>query len=393
MCEDQGFAVQPQAPPAWLHLQVDLVQLAEESSDEVSLRGKVTKSSITDVLPWGHHSPHPWLLCHSTLCQTPAVVWPTESSAVPQCAGALTLLQSLSQLPALFLSAVVPSVSWSEHAAWGTQGDNLAHKSVQYRSRSFQSSRTIPWPHQEPPSSQVPQVQEDCQQNHCTNAMMNTVLWESGGATISGAVLWTSASLGGLDKTVEHTTKPATHLDSRPSVWSHGGRVQRSESCFPSTATCLSVPPKYPKVPLNNHFPTSSIFIREEVTWESSCPPTWKGRAHGENAALRACTLSLTPATRAFWQTTNPRFNLPLYILALVLQILAQLLRLFFSKPNACQTSSARTRFLLGLWLMLIFKNRKVGTSWSEMKLHFKRAEKAKMGQKLILPISDYLNK
>lgn len=115
-----------------------------------------------------------------------------------------------------------------------------------------------------------------------------------------------------------------------------------------------------------------------------------KRRAH---AALGACTLSLTPVTRAFWQTTNPRFNLPLYILALVLQILAQLLGLLFSKPHACQTSSAWTRFLLGLWLMLIFKNREVGTSWSEMKLHFKQAEKAKLGQKQILPISDYLSK
>lgn len=77
----------------------------------------------------------------------PVAALPTDSSAVPQDAGALTLLQSLSQLPALFLS--VSSVSWSEHAAWGPQGDNLALKSVQYRSRSFQSSRTIPWPHQE----------------------------------------------------------------------------------------------------------------------------------------------------------------------------------------------------------------------------------------------------
>lgn len=34
-----------------------------------------------------------------------------------------------------------------------------------------------------------PQVQEDCQQNYCTKTMMNTVLWESGGATISGAAL------------------------------------------------------------------------------------------------------------------------------------------------------------------------------------------------------------
>lgn len=181
----------------------------------------------------------------------------------------------------------------------------MAHKSVQYRTRSFQSSRTIPWPHQEPPSSEVPQVQEDCQQNHCTKAMMNTVLWESWGATISGAALWTSASLGGLDKTVEHTTKPATHLDSRPSVRSHGGRVQRSESCFPSTATCLSVPPKYPKVPLNNRFPTSSINIREEVTWESSCPQ------HG-NAELMVKTLLSEPAPCLSHQPPEPFDKLPI---------------------------------------------------------------------------------
>lgn len=43
---------------------------------------------------------------------------------------------------------------------------------------------------------------------------------------------------------------------------------------LPPTATCLSVPPKYSKVPLNNCIPTSFIFTREEVTWESSCPPT-----------------------------------------------------------------------------------------------------------------------
>lgn len=42
---------------------------------------------------------------------------------------------------------------------------------------------------------------------------------------------------------------------------------------------------------------------------------------------------------------------------------------------------------------MLIFKNSEVGTSWLEMKLHFKHAEKAKLSQKLILPISDYLSK
>lgn len=115
MCEDKGSVVQPQGPPAWLHLQEDLAQLAEESSDFVSLRGKLTKSSITNVLPWGHHSPYPWLPCHNTLYHTPTRLLPTESSAVPQCAGALTLLQSLSQLPALFLSVAVSSVSQSEH--------------------------------------------------------------------------------------------------------------------------------------------------------------------------------------------------------------------------------------------------------------------------------------
>lgn len=116
--------------------------------------------------------------------------------------------------------------------AWGPRGNNLVHKSGQCRSRSFQGSRTIPRPHQELPSSQLSQVQEDCQQYYCTEAAMNTVLWESGGATVSGAALWPSASLGGLEKTLEHTTKPTTHLDSMPSVPSHCGRVQRSESCF-----------------------------------------------------------------------------------------------------------------------------------------------------------------
>lgn len=97
------------------------------------------------------------------------------------------------------------------------------------------------------------------------------MLWESGGATVSGAALWTSPSLGGLEKTLKHTAKPATHLDSTHSVPSHCGKVQRSESCFLFYCNLpLSSPPKYPKVPLNHRFPTSSIFTRE-VTWESSC--------------------------------------------------------------------------------------------------------------------------
>lgn len=102
-------------------------------------------------------------------------------------------------------------------------------------------------------------------------------------------------------------------------IWIHGleaegivGESKGVRAASPSTAACLSVPPKYPKVALNNCFPTSFIFTREEVTWESSCPPTWKRRAHGENAALRACTLSLTSATRAFLYQSQIQ-SAPLY--------------------------------------------------------------------------------
>lgn len=316
-----------------------------------------------------------------SLSHTCCAVTPRQLCCSLCCAGALTLLQSLSQPPALFLSVVISSVSWSEHAAcaaWGPHGDNLPHKSVQYRSRSFQSIRTIPRPHQEPPSSQLPPGTRGLSAKllHKTNNKRSALgVWGSNYFRGSTGIF---ASLGGLENTLEHMNQPLT--------WIQGlqckvivGESKRGRAASSSTTTCLSVPPKCPKVPFNNSFPTSSIFTRKEVTWESSCSSTWKCWAHGENTAVRACTLSLTPATRAFWQTTNPRFNLPLYILALVLQILAQFLRLFFSKPNACQTCSAWAWFLLGLWLILIFKNREVGTSWLDMKLLFKHAEKAKL--------------
>lgn len=168
------------------------------------------------------------------------------------------------------------------------------------RSRSFQGSRTIPWPHQEPPSSQVPQVQGDCLQNHCTETISQWEILEVWGSNYfrqhCGPLLpW------------EALRRPWNTGPNQPLIWIQGfrseaivGESKGVRAASPSTATCLSVPPKYPKVPLNNCFPTFSIFKREEITQESSCPSTWKPRAHGENAALRACTLSLTPATRVF---------------------------------------------------------------------------------------------
>lgn len=394
MCEDQGFAVQPQAPPAWPQLQEDLAQLAEESSDLASLRGKATKSSITNVLPWGHHSSYPWLPCHNTFVKP--LLW-----CDPQRALLFPRIRELS----LFYNPFPSSQSFSfllwylqspevkmlpgdpKETIWptnlGSTGAGASRAAGQFHGhiRSHQAHRCPRYKRTASKITAQKQRWTQCfgnlgeklfQEQHCRPLLP----WEA-------------------------LRRP---WNTRPNIiWIHGlesevivGGSKGVRAASPSAATCLSVPPNYPKVPLYSCFPTSSIFIREEVTWESSCPPTWKCRAHGENAALRACILPLTAATRAFSQTTNPRFNLPLYILAVVLQILAQLLRLLrlsFSKPNACQTSSARTRFLLGLWLMLIFKNREVGTSWSEMKLHFKHAEKAKLGQKLILPISDYLSK
>lgn len=61
---------------------------------------------------------------------------------------------------------------------------------------------------------------------------------------------------------------------------------------FSTTATCLQVLLKYPKVPFNKPFPTPSIFTREEVTWESLCRSAWKRSAHGtaQMTALTACT-------------------------------------------------------------------------------------------------------
>lgn len=171
------------------------------------------------------------------------------------------------------------------------------------------------------------QAQEDCQQNYCPQ---NSALGVWGSNCFRGSTV----DLCFLGKSWEDLW---THNQTSHSFWIHClqsqvivGESKGVRAASSSMATCLSVPPKYPEVPFNNSFLTSSIFTREEVTWESSYPSTWKHRACGENTALRACTPSLTPATRAFWQTPNPRFNLPLCILALVLQILAQFLRLFF---------------------------------------------------------------
>lgn len=91
------------------------------------------------------------------------------------------------------------------------------------------------------------------------------------------------------------------------------GESKRVRVAPSSTATCLWVPLKYPKVPFNKPFPTPSIFTGEEVTWESICHSTWKRSAHGtvKTTALTACTPSLTMVTSASWQTAHPRSNLP----------------------------------------------------------------------------------
>lgn len=179
----------------------------------------------------------------------PVAALPTDSSAVPQRAGALTLLQSLSQLPALFLSVAVSSVSWIEHAAWGPQGDNLAFKSVQYRSRSFQSSRTIPWPHQELKVTAAGTRGLSAKLLHKSNDEHSALgVWGSNyfrGSTVD------LCFLGGLEKTLEHLNQPF--------IWIQGfqckvivGESKRRKAASSSTATCLSVPPKCPKIPFNH---------------------------------------------------------------------------------------------------------------------------------------------
>lgn len=197
------------------------------------------------MIPEGHHSPSPRLPCHNTLYHT-LLCYPERALLFPS-ALEPSLLYSPFPSPWPFSFLLWYLQSPEVDMLPGAQGDNSAHKSVQYRSRSFQSSRKIPRPHQEPPSSRLPPG---------TRGLSAKLLNESGdehsalgvwGSNSFGTALWTSASLGGLEKTFEHTTKPATHLDSRLSVPSHCGRVQRSESSFLFYCNLLLSSPKISK--------------------------------------------------------------------------------------------------------------------------------------------------
>lgn len=142
----------------------------------VSLRGKLTKSSITNMIPEGHHSPSPWLPCHSTLYHIPAVLLPTESSAVPQRAGALS--------PLPFCYGIFSLLKWT-----GCLGPRETTQPTNLCSTGVGASRAAGKSHGHIRSQQAhgcPQVQKNCQQNYSTKAVTNTVLWESGGATILG---------------------------------------------------------------------------------------------------------------------------------------------------------------------------------------------------------------
>lgn len=122
-CEDQGFVLQPRAPPAWLHLLGCVyrriwfsLQGSSEDRNLVSFRGNLTKSSTSNLLLWGHCSPNPWTGCPAYLpCHYPWKALMSPEVLEPS----LFLLEPVFQLPALFPSAMVSSVSWRGHTNWG----------------------------------------------------------------------------------------------------------------------------------------------------------------------------------------------------------------------------------------------------------------------------------
>lgn len=128
-CEDQGFVLQPQVPPAWLHLLGYVyrriwfsLQGSFEDRNFVSFRGNLTKSSTPNVLPWGYRSPNTQTGCPAIRSFTTYLLchYPRKALVSPEVLEhPLFLLQSVFQLPALFPSAVLSSVSWSGHATWG----------------------------------------------------------------------------------------------------------------------------------------------------------------------------------------------------------------------------------------------------------------------------------
>lgn len=215
------------------------------------------------MIPEGHHSPSPRLPCHNTLYHTLLcypqrallfpVHWSPHSCTVPFpvpgpfpfCYGIFSLL--------MWTCCLGPRET--------TRPTNLCSTGVGASRAAGQSHGHIR-SHQ---AHGCPQVQEDCQQNYSTKVVMNTVLWESGGATLLGQhcgplLPW------------EALRRPLNTRPNQPLIWIQGfqcqvivGESKGVRAPSSSTATCFSVPPKYPKVPFNNRSPTSSIFTRDEV--------------------------------------------------------------------------------------------------------------------------------
>lgn len=142
------------------------------------------EGSWLNVLPWGHHSPNLWLPYPQTALLFPSVLEPSLFyNPFPSSQPFYFLLQYLQSPEVNMLSGAPRETIWLSNLC--STGVGASRAAGQFHGHIRSSSSQL-------------QVQEDYQQNYCTKAMMNTVLWESGGATISGAALKTSASLEAL---------------------------------------------------------------------------------------------------------------------------------------------------------------------------------------------------
>lgn len=123
-CEHQEFVLQPWAPPSSLHLLGCVhrriwISLQGSSEDRTRFLLEETLNAPPLIFFMGTLFPQTTdrLPCHKALLCIPAVSLPMESSSVSWSARVpIFLLQLPFQLPALFPSATVPSVSWSGHA-------------------------------------------------------------------------------------------------------------------------------------------------------------------------------------------------------------------------------------------------------------------------------------
>lgn len=156
----------------------------------VSFRGNLTKSSTSNVLPWGHCSPNPWTGCPEYLL----CCYPWKALMTPEVLEPSLFYNPFSNSQPYFLLLWYLLLKGTYHL--GTQLDNLALKSVHYRNRSFWSSRTTPWPHREAAKLiAAPRYERTCEQNYCTKLKMNTMLLKPCKSNSnSGAALSTRAS-------------------------------------------------------------------------------------------------------------------------------------------------------------------------------------------------------